>query len=1005
MLRVHAPAAPGASSASSLLLETHLGAPILQLGAGRFAPAAPLALALAVLHPLRLVVYALGQAEGDAPDSISLRRLYEHAFPPHFSGCNMAWGAFGGSGSEARDFIAVQSMDGQVAVFEQAAPGFVCALDGVLVPGPLAYLPRSDTLVTTSSDCQVLGWRYTALGAASSRHGGTGDAGTGDGGAVRAGWSVNIGESASWVLVGRPGGGSAGGGGTGDAAGGGGGDSGASGSGGSSTTGGQGAADLVVVADHSLCVVKDPGAGGAFATNIAAGLTAAATMAALGTAATAAIAGNPLRTFKRLDYYPAAACLYPCAGESGAPRILPVGVVGTVMSGDGAASAALASVAGGAGATAPLHNILVATPSGHLRVYARGGEVLSWAARLPFVPVAVGVGRFGGVPGLVVVLSARGDVAACYLGTDPPSGALTGSEAVREVDVAAEHRALAARIRDLHAAAAARDRGDAVADAPLAPQGARAGSGAAVSLGSPQPQRRGASLRVSVPAVADSLLSRGSESDVSADDWEPDNAFPDAEHEGDGGLSAESASSAAPTITVSATLRFDPADGESRAPLRASVSIVTPPWVRMPRSARHFVVPGDVSPGVDVPLRLPFRAARCGMPGDLTARVVVVLHSCDDGSGSDEPAAGARVVSSSFSLPLTLAGAPIAPVKVATSKLTIDTNRPPVPLSVLFADVLAAPHPPHVLAPDVASRVAATAAGVLSLGYWCGGDASVLVSKTSGRYRLQGGSLEALAPLAGELVARLSRHWGGAAPTGDVDGPFTLSFVDPTPVGDVVAAIDAHLAARRVLAGAVAALASRAAEVRLCIKRLLTRLRDKAPVPLGALSALLEAALSHALAAARDVASAQGVEAAAGCRLGALVALLHSLLLARFPALARAPVAVAALRAALPPIVPAVGAGSAEGVAAAGAAPGVGGTQPAWEEAAEAALAALLRCGAPPFAPPSAAAVAAPVKAPLALSGYFPIPPPEGGDARAMPESSARLARLFAVLEQRLASA
>ena len=70
----------GASAgAQSLQLEARLSAPVLQLAAGRLDPAAPHTLALAVLHPTRLTVYALGAAaEGEAAAGRALRKLYEH---------------------------------------------------------------------------------------------------------------------------------------------------------------------------------------------------------------------------------------------------------------------------------------------------------------------------------------------------------------------------------------------------------------------------------------------------------------------------------------------------------------------------------------------------------------------------------------------------------------------------------------------------------------------------------------------------------------------------------------------------------------------------------------------------------------------------------------------------------------------------------------------------------------------------------------------------------------
>ena len=141
---------------------------------------------------------------------------------------------------------------------------------------------------------------------------------------------------------------------------------------------------------------------------------------------------------------------------------------------------------------------------------------------------------------------------------------------------------------------------------------------------------------------------------------------------------------------------------------------------------------------------------RRGMPADTSVRVSASYAT----EGGD-----VRVAAASFDLPLALAAAVIAPVRASAFKFTLDTNRPPVALPDLFADMLAqvrrwegrvaAPPPPPpacpparlqpacVLPPETLSRASASAGSVLSFGYYCGGDASILASKAGGRYRVQ----------------------------------------------------------------------------------------------------------------------------------------------------------------------------------------------------------------------------------------------------------------------------
>ena len=105
-------------------------------------------LCLAVLHHHKLSVFSVSSPDGGAAlsaagaASFRLSRLFEHVFSntgAHFSAFNMAYGPFGSGGgggaaaallaaggSAPRDSICVQSLDGQVAVFEQ-----VCLVRGV----------------------------------------------------------------------------------------------------------------------------------------------------------------------------------------------------------------------------------------------------------------------------------------------------------------------------------------------------------------------------------------------------------------------------------------------------------------------------------------------------------------------------------------------------------------------------------------------------------------------------------------------------------------------------------------------------------------------------------------------------------------------------------------------------------------------------------------------------------------------------------------------------------
>ncbi len=78
----------------------------------------------------------------------------------------MAYGPFGGV--SGKDFIAVQSMDGVLSIFEQDHPAFSRFLPNFLLPGPLCYVPKIDSFVTCNTQMDVECYRYQILASSSS---------------------------------------------------------------------------------------------------------------------------------------------------------------------------------------------------------------------------------------------------------------------------------------------------------------------------------------------------------------------------------------------------------------------------------------------------------------------------------------------------------------------------------------------------------------------------------------------------------------------------------------------------------------------------------------------------------------------------------------------------------------------------------------------------------------------------------------------------------------------
>lgn len=62
----------------------------------------------------------------------------------------------------------VQSYEGQLSFFEQEVPSFSRCLPDFLLPGPLAYVPASDSFVTSTAGLELVAYTHSAIAAAAS---------------------------------------------------------------------------------------------------------------------------------------------------------------------------------------------------------------------------------------------------------------------------------------------------------------------------------------------------------------------------------------------------------------------------------------------------------------------------------------------------------------------------------------------------------------------------------------------------------------------------------------------------------------------------------------------------------------------------------------------------------------------------------------------------------------------------------------------------------------------
>lgn len=190
----------GGPQAEDLLLEVHLRDPVLQVEVGKFVSGSEM-LHLAVLHSRKLCVYSVSGTLGNVEhgNQYQIKLMYEHHLQR--TACNMTYGPFGGV--KGRDLICIQSMDGMLMVFEQESYAFGRFLPGSLLPGPLAYSPRTDSFITVSSCRQVESYKYQVLAFATDadKKQEMEQQKLGSGKRLVVDWTLNIGEQALDICI------------------------------------------------------------------------------------------------------------------------------------------------------------------------------------------------------------------------------------------------------------------------------------------------------------------------------------------------------------------------------------------------------------------------------------------------------------------------------------------------------------------------------------------------------------------------------------------------------------------------------------------------------------------------------------------------------------------------------------------------------------------------------------------------------------------------------------
>ncbi|XP_071822980.1 protein PTHB1-like isoform X3 [Apostichopus japonicus] len=525
ILRIYTPQSGKGSNlqAEDVLLEQQLPLPILQVEAGKFVSVSE-ALHLAVLHPRKLAVYSISSASASVEHGVQyqMKMVYEHHLQR--SAYNLAMGPFGAV--KGKDFLCVQSLDGTVSFFEQESFAFTRFLPNFLLPGPICYIPRTDSFITVSSSWQVESYKYQVLAVAQDADSKEDSQKVAVGKKITVDWMYNLGEPVLDVTIapiinGSP--------------------------------------VILVLGERSVYCLKDNGT---------------------------------LKFMKKLEYNPV--CFYPNASVSEDQLLY-----------------------------------LVGTQTGQIMVYS--GVTLKWAAKLQYSPIALRVGQFQDLKGVITSLDADGHLACSYLGTDPSLLVVPTPES-REINYDEqdeEMKKLQQTIRELSHSA------------DILP---KTGTQDELIIKAHVPSN------LDKNSVCEYLLSSSVE--ISPEDGVKDQ-------------------DPMPSLTVKISL-------SSRSGLQNVRLLIFSPF---PISANQgtFTIPyvGDDSNPSEVLVSFFMRGN--SLPANLIAMATATYYL---------PSGSPRVIQCNIKLPLKLVCKPVAPLKNSTYKLTLDNNKSCVNLQTLFPDYI-----------------------------------------------------------------------------------------------------------------------------------------------------------------------------------------------------------------------------------------------------------------------------------------------------------------------------
>ncbi|GLE10365.1 hypothetical protein PINS_up022466 [Pythium insidiosum] len=232
----------------------------------------------------------------------------------------------------------------------------------------------------------------------------------------------------------------------------------------------------------------------------------------------------------------------------------------------------------------------------------------------------------------------------------------------------------------------------------------------------------------------------------------------------------------------------------------------------------------------------------------------------------------------------------IVPVVLRPSPTAMPTSLDVV-IAAAYTLETGQPHMFHqpFCSPDWAKQiVGGSGTNVLSFQYYNGVEATILVSKNAGRYRIQSNELEALWLVSSELVERLKQFF---APHQQAESKqrddltasgVEIFYQEPLPLADFFGTIDQHFALRKEKLEISAELNDRAHQFRVIQKRLLVRYKDRNPSSINCLDALLHGTYEQLLALSHRMEDVDTKLLSASNRLSCCVRLILMLIQFRF---------------------------------------------------------------------------------------------------------------------------